>query len=588
MKSTSTVKGRRKIELSCGSDTSFSFRIVDSLCNSEEESLPRGRDLVMYVGSNLNLASSSSPYLESCSSDDFIEFCLSSDNKMDISFGFKPDDDAAYNPHKPLEGDSFSRTSSRANFSPIRKMLDPLVKSKSPPSPLGYLTVTDADNVDTSVMGNTRRNKTCRKSLLHDFSHNAESDFDFFEKDNVHSPIHLHGCLKLGAKHGVPFFEFSMNEPGDVFLAKTLKANNGFNWVYTFHSVGNKKKTNAGISGPSDNSSKDAASIIAQMQVSSRLCSEMMEGGEVDNSVVTEFVLYDIARAKQRVTVLGSTDVHKAPACSNVVTLKDHLNHACDSDEVEFINGPPAKLHPNLEIAAIVIQVPFKNRESLKYRRGDKIDDRNHSNLLNVSMTEESKSTIQDSRSKEKVKVVIPTGNHGFPCAGTRGPSSLLDRWRFGGGCDCGGWDMACPLVVFGNTGLNCFEDRPLVDNEQPFQLFHQGAKESTPALTMMAIEGGYAIDFHAKLSALQAFSICVAVLHCTETSAAATGEIESKHSSQYNSLKMLIEEEVKSLIKAVTEEETKNKKKKKVSKKVEAIPPSYVINPPFSPIARV
>ncbi|MBA0554663.1 hypothetical protein Golob_013756, partial [Gossypium lobatum] len=199
----------------------------------------------MYVGSNLNLTSSSSPYLESCSSDDFIEFCLSSDNKMDISFGFKPDDDAAYNPHKPLEGDSFSRTSSRANFSPIRKMLDPLVKSKSPPSPLGYLTVTDADNVDTSVMGNTRRNKTCRKSLLHDFSHNAESDFDFFEKDNVHSPIHLHGCLKLGAKHGVPFFEFSMNEPGDVFLAKTLKANNGFNWVYTFHSVGNKKKTNA-------------------------------------------------------------------------------------------------------------------------------------------------------------------------------------------------------------------------------------------------------------------------------------------------------------------------------------------------------
>lgn len=104
----------------------------------------------------------------------------------------------------------------------------------------------------------------------------------------------------------------------------------------------------------------------------------------------------------------------------------------------------------------------------------------------------------------------------------------------------------------------------------------------------MTAIEGGYAIDFHAKLSTLQAFSICVAVLHCTETSAAANGETASKHSSQYNSLKMLIEEEVKSLIKAVTEEETKKKKKKKVSKKVEAIPPSYVIDPPISPIARV
>ena len=100
----------------------------------------------------------------------------------------------------------------------------------------------------------------------------------------------------------------------------------------------------------------------------------------------------------------------------------------------------------------------------------------------------------------------------------------------------------------------------------------------------MTAIEGGYAVDFHAKLSTLQAFSICVAILHGTETSAAA-GEAQSKHLSQCNSLKVLIEEEVKFLIEAVTEEE-----KKKVNKKVEAIPSisSYVINPPFSPIARV
>lgn len=96
----------------------------------------------------------------------------------------------------------------------------------------------------------------------------------------------------------------------------------------------------------------------------------------------------------------------------------------------------------------------------------------------------------------------------------------------------------------------------------------------------MTAIEGGYAIDFHAKLSTLQAFSICVAILHGTETSAAA-GEAQSKRLSQCNSLKELIEEEVKSLIESVTEE-------KKVGKKVETLPPSCVINPPFSPIARV
>ncbi|XWS49947.1 hypothetical protein CRYUN_Cryun12cG0046200 [Craigia yunnanensis] len=644
-KKTGTVQGRRKIELSRRSDTSFSFRIVNSLCNSEEES-PREKNPVMSVCSNLKSASISKPYSESCSSDGFIEICLSSDNKdsdkrekhssetvgaenkRDVSFGCEPvvspldhsNDlvvkDTVSNlpkslfakveaPHSPSssESDLFSRTSSRAKFSPIRKIFDSLMKSKSLRSPLGY--VAEANNVKTIGMENIRRNKTFRRSLLHDFSYspqNSELDSHFIKKDNIHSPVasspvHLHGCLKLGAKHGVPFFEFSMSQTEDVFLAKTWKADKDFNWVYTFHSGGNRKKSNASIWGLSD-SSKDS-SIVAQMQVSCCLCSEIKDG-VIDNSMVTEFVLYDIAHARQLISVQRCPDVNKTPTCSspglavgcyesddgsNAVKLKDLLNLASDSDEVESLNGStprlPANLHLNLEIAAIVIQVPFKKRESLKYRRGDRISDKRHLNLLNVFMVEESKSNIQDSRSREKVKVVIPTGNHGFPSAETQGPSSLLDRWRMGGGCDCGGWDMACPLEVFGNPSINFSEDQPLVDSEQPFKLFFQGVKENTPALTMTAIEGGYAVDFHSKLSTLQAFSICVAILHGTETSAAA-GEAQSKHLSQCNSLKVL-EEEVKFLIETITEEE-----KKKVTKKVEAIPPSYVINPPFSPIARV
>ncbi|XVF52902.1 hypothetical protein PTKIN_Ptkin05aG0055500 [Pterospermum kingtungense] len=633
MNNTGIVEGRRKIELSHSSDTPFSFRIVDSLCNSEEE---RTREInpVMFVNSNSKSASVSEPHLES--PDDFIEICLSLDNKdsdkrekHSLEVGCEPvvgplDDGndlvvkaAIHNLHKSLsvkvepphspsssESDRSSITSSRSRFSPIRKMFDPFMKSKTLQSPLGY--VAEADNDQTIGMENMRRNKTFRKSLLHDFSRSHQSselNSHLIKKDNVHSPVacspvHLQGCIKLGVKHGVPFFEFSMDQHEEVFLAKTWKTDNGFNWVYTFHSVGNRKKSNANIWGLSD-SSKDS-SIVAQMQVSCCLCSEVKDG-VLDNSMVTEFVLYDTSHARQRVSVQGSPDVHKTPTCSSPasavgcyelvdgskeVKLKDHLNLASDSDEVESPNGStpllPTGLHMNLEIAAMVIRVPSKKRESLKYRRGDNIGDKGHLNLLNVSMVEESKSNMQDCRNQEKVKVVIPSGNHGFPSADTEGPSSLLDRWRMGGGCDCGGWDMACPLVVFGNPSINCSEDQPLVDSEQPFKLFLQGAKETTPALTMTAIEGGYAIDFHAKLSALQAFSICVAILHGTETSSAAAGEAQSKHLSQCKSLKEFIEEEVKFLIASATEEE------KKISKKVEALPPSYVINPPFSPIARV
>ncbi|KAE8672467.1 hypothetical protein F3Y22_tig00111841pilonHSYRG00278 [Hibiscus syriacus] len=278
---------------------------------------------------------------------------------MDISFQCEPvvsplgygmnlvENDAAHNPHSSLsakikmphspcssESDSISSTSARTRFTPIRKMFDPFLKSSS--------------------IENTRRNKTSRKSLLHDFSRspqNTKLDSDFVEKDSVSSPVHLHGCLKLGAKHGVPSFEFSMNEP-EVFLTKTSNADNAFSWVYTFHLVDKKKTSNTSIPEPSDHS-KAAASIVPQMQVSCRLCSEIKDGEDVEKSMVTEFVLYDTTRARQHVTVLRSTDDR-----SNVVVrLKDHLNLSLENDEVEFLNGTRADLHPNLEITSIVVQI---------------------------------------------------------------------------------------------------------------------------------------------------------------------------------------------------------------------------------------
>ncbi|KAK2647295.1 hypothetical protein Ddye_014784 [Dipteronia dyeriana] len=141
-----------------------------------------------------------------------------------------------------------------------------------------------------------------------------------------------------------------------------------------------------------------------------------------------------------------------------------------------------------------------------------------------------------------------------------------------------------CPLTVFGNPSIRYISDQPLLDSQQPLELFVQGAKEKTPALTMIVLgEGRYPVDFHAQLSTLQAFSICVAILHGTEAAVAAGQDI-SMQLPHSNSLKVLIEEEVKFLIEAVTEEE-----KNKVTKRREEITPTYMINhPPFSPIARV
>ncbi|KAM1097191.1 hypothetical protein ACFX19_014878 [Malus domestica] len=113
-----------------------------------------------------------------------------------------------------------------------------------------------------------------------------------------------------------------------------------------------------------------------------------------------------------------------------------------------------------------------------------------------------------------------------MPSAGSRGHSSLLDRWRLGGGCNYGIWDISYPLTVLSNPHTQNADNQLLVENQKPMELFVQGSREKAPALTMtMVEEGHYAVDFHAQLSTLQAFSTCVSILHGTETFAAAGQE---------------------------------------------------------------
>lgn len=533
MKRTGNFEGRRKIEMSRSSDTTLSFRIVDSFCNSDEDGLQK-RSPVICLDSNLSPTSVSKAYEEPCSSNVFDEYCLnlndrdkfadtmgkdsvgvkfvSGESVSPLNDGNDLERETVHTFHKslsakaemlhspsPSESDCSSRASSRSRFSPIRKMFDPFKKSKSLRSPLGYV-AEPGGGLKTSGTINMSRNKTFRKSLLHDFSNTAkasELDPQFFERVNHHSavacsPVHLHGNLKLEYKHGVPFFEFSTKCPEDVFVAKTWKTDNDFNWVYTFHSIDGRKKSN--VSRWGWNSSDKDFSMVGQMQVSCYLCSELKDGGVLDNSVVTEFVLYDIAHARQSISAQENektADNVKGLKGANQGLVKDpfednrshpfkhklqqrQASEKGDFDSSDFYPWASAQLNPDLEIAAIVMQVPYENREGLTYKSGDKIINELIPNLLNHSMSELSKKDFHDKRSPEKVKVLIPTGNHGLPSAESRGPSSLLDRWRLGGGCDCGGWDMACPLTVLGNTQIQCAADQPLLENQQHLELFVQ------------------------------------------------------------------------------------------------------------------
>ncbi|KAG9441234.1 hypothetical protein H6P81_017088 [Aristolochia fimbriata] len=464
-------------------------------------------------------------------------------------------------PESPCQSDS-DQSKPKGRFSPFRKMLDPIKKSKSQRSSAVSSTKLGGGSTDIGSP-KIRRPRTLRKSLLHDFSKTSpmtNCDGDATDKNPslvTHaSPVHLHGLLKLDHNHGVPVFEFSLKNPEDVLSAKTWRTDKACNWVYTFHAFNRKNSDNNGW-GARDKHKQ--GSMVGQMQVSCYLCSEIRNGGLLDNSTVTEYVLYDVGQARKSI--------------SSQEGQNGYISEPNGSISHPWV---PTDLHPHLEVAAIVTQAPFESRHILKHKMGDNSD-----SGVNAETPADFPST--DQRSPGKVKVVTPVGSHGLASTDECEPSPLLDRWRSGGGCDCGGWDMGCPLVVFDNPSEENLTDSTVTENKQSLELFLQGAKEKIPALVITVLsEGQYSVDFHAQLSSLQAFSICVALLHSQEVSTAIRLE-KSRQSLQCNSLKVLLEEEVRLFIEALVKEE-----KRKATKRMEEIPPPFALDPPFSPIGRV
>ncbi|RZC73598.1 hypothetical protein C5167_049079 [Papaver somniferum] len=690
LKNMGSVQVREKIELSCRNDTTSSFKIIESLTHPNEEAKSPVEEKSSPVScynrdSNPNSMTVTKPNNISSlqpgllcvsagdvSSDGFCETLMDSDDRKHISGAesairgstdrksFKCgrtadplkdgksslENNTVFSLHKSsseklgmpyysstnrLESDRCSKADPKARFSHFRRMLDPFMKSKSLRSPSVY--VPHASEEVSTI----KRSKTICKSLLSDFSntaHELETSSLFVDHcmgTAYSSPAHLHGQLKLEHKHGIPFFEFSLKDPEeDVLAAKPRRADSTSNWVYTFHSVNNckRKSSNRSPWGAKERQKDD--SVVGQMQASSYLCSDLRENGDLDNSMMSEFVLYDIAHARKISRCCSSTDSSKPPAevakgsgttCKTrsmvvdnhpdmseevLAPHEDPLNHRHEirhssgsvSDSGNPLTYPWAlgDLLPNLEIAGIVIQVPFEKRESLKGGKQDDIACVGYSrnSLVFPGVNNRSNESLAPStrrRSLANVTVVTPSGTHGLPSSekGGAGPSPLLDRWRSSGGCDCGGWDMACPLLVLdsarvqniaGGSGLR------LMDDKWPLELFVQKSKEKIPALTIKAInDGQYAVDFHAQLSKLQAFSICVAILHSSDVSTTEVFgyEKDAKQRLHCNSLKVLLEEEVRFLIEAVAEGG-----KRKITKTKEEHPPSFLLNPPFSPIGRV
>ncbi|PAN31320.1 hypothetical protein PAHAL_5G411900 [Panicum hallii] len=455
----------------------------------------------------------------------------------------------------------------KARSSPFKKMLDPIMKSKSRRSP----SLIEKGDPNSITGTGSRKNSMSRKSLLGDFSRteqasNSQPNGEIQCITSALSPAHLQAVLRLDSKNGVQVLEFCVEGLEETISARNWKTGNELNSIYTFHSGGKRSSAAGRIS---KDGGWNLPPIVGQLQVSSCLCSEVGKDGRVNNSVITEFVSYDIAHARRIVEKTQCTESPQQPLCSTVDKsvsgespqminpMGQHKIGRNNSDISTSCPWSEEDLYPHLEIAATVIEVPFSKDKSKEMKNGS------------YPCT---------------VKVVTPSGLHGLPSESGAIPSPLLDRWRYGGGCDCGGWDMACPIDVLCNAYDDNWAESITTNAKHPMELFVQGSKEELPALSMKANgKEQFLVDFHARLSALQAFSVCISLLHCSEASIAISLE-KGKHKLYSSSRKLLLEEDVRRLIEAVTTEEKKQQKKSRRQK----APPSVVLDPPFSPIGRV
>ncbi|CAI8616614.1 unnamed protein product [Vicia faba] len=410
-----------------------------------------------------------------------------------------------------ISGNDKPGDAGRSRSSPLRRLLDPLLKPKT----AKFSRSLDSSQKFSASINKNYRSANGRFSTLHpikevDRDHKAGcSAINTVDssREMKHAPSTTQALLRIAVKNGLPLFTFAVNQiDGNILAAKVKNLGDSgkdeCNRIYTFLTFSEVKKKNGSWMSKAGRSKEPdyVPHVVAQMKASYLHYYDLTGQNCMDSSTVKEFVLFSVK--------LGQSD-------------------AQDAD-----------YQPKDELAAIAVKIP----KAISF-----INNQHHS------------SCHSDSHDIVHATVVLPGGVHSFPSKG--GPSSLLERWKSGGSCDCGGWDLACKLKILATE--NQASRKPLPSKpyfaDYQFDLFVQGNKhDPCPAFSLTPLENGMSsVAFDSSLSLLQAFAICIAL-------------VDSKMPCELSGTRKSQTEELKAF------------------GKLEDIPTSYVSNPPVSPVGRV
>ncbi|KAI3423299.1 uncharacterized protein J3R85_011144 [Psidium guajava] len=360
----------------------------------------------------------------------------------------------------------------RGRSSPLRRLLDPLLKSISANSR------SSADNI------------TPFKGKLHSVSPRPVTANELLVVEK-HDGSKVQALLRLTMKNGLPLFKFVVDNNSNILTA-TMKdsppsGKNGAGRSYTFYSVNEIKKRGGWMGqGSKVNRGDFEYSVVGQMQVSDKTFCHLAAESFGEHTITREFVLSGAGQA--------------------------------DAELPDFL--------PIRELAAIVFEIGADNIRC----EGERADCCKNSSSWNPedSLLEHNcHCKFANSNHKPScVTIILPGGVHALPNKG--GPSPLIYRWKSGGSCDCGGWDIGCKLRVLSNqsTFSNTLNSKACSISDR-LELFVQGeAQPKSPIFRLVPFRKGiYSIEFGSSISLLQAFSISVAVLSCQTSSDPSEGD---------------------------------------------------------------
>lgn len=312
-----------------------------------------------------------------------------------------------------------SRSFSFKESSTVPQLSSTYEATKSGPVSSVFLSGVDDCYIGKAQVGERRRSSPFRRLLdpilKHKGAHSARmaqgSDKSSISVSSepiiTNKPVQdqQQAILQLTIKNGLPYFKFAVDNSSDILAAAVTKApipsKVDCKLTYTFYSVREIKKTGSWIS----HGSKE-------------------KGCSISYNVLGEMKFIYCFSEMRRESVLYSVDVRKGE------------------------KGPP-QVSPNKEIVATIVMdqaaVSGKRKEGKECKQ---------EGLAQCSM-----GGICDGGEKENFSgtiVILPGGVHSSPVG--HKPSSLIDRWKSGGLCDCGGWDIGCKLRVLtdNNQESNC------------------------------------------------------------------------------------------------------------------------------------